>query len=69
MNPTLLRQLWALIENSQSSLLLALDDHSLIQWLLEQLSNQRSLNGKETECLSGYIQSRLSLIRDLAESR
>ncbi|HEY9878532.1 MAG TPA: hypothetical protein V6D29_08750 [Leptolyngbyaceae cyanobacterium] len=69
MNPTLLRQLWALIENSQSSLLLALDDHSLVQWLLEQLSKQRSLNRKETECLSGYIQSRLSLIRDLAESR
>lgn len=69
MTPTLLRQLWSLIESAQSSLLLTLDDGSLVQWLLEQLSQRHALNSSETECISGYIHSKLSLIRDLAQSR
>lgn len=69
MSPTMLRQLWSLIEKTQAHLLLKLDDASLAQWLLRQLSSQRSLNREETDIISAYIQSRSSLIRDLAHQR
>jgi hypothetical protein len=65
----MLRQLWSLVETTQSNVLLNLDDTSLVQWLLKQLINQRSLNHEETIIFSTYIRSRLPLIRDLARSR
>ena len=69
MTPTMLRQLWSLVENTQAKTLVTLDDASLVQWLLKQLKTSSSLNRKETDLVNDYIQSRLSLIRDLAEER
>lgn len=69
MSPLMLRQLWSLIETTQSNILLNLDDASLVQWLLRQITAQRSLDHQETNLLSAYIQSRLVLIRDLAQER
>lgn len=69
MNPFLLRQFWALVETTQSNVLLGLDDASLIQWLLSQLQQERSLNSQETSVLNDYASSKLSLIRDLAQER
>ncbi|MEP0856119.1 hypothetical protein NDI34_08735 [Trichocoleus sp. DQ-U1] len=69
MTPTMLRQLWALIETTQANMLLKLDDASLVQWLLKQLKQQRSLNSDETNIMTDYLHSKLSLIRDLAQER
>jgi polynucleotide 5'-kinase involved in rRNA processing len=69
MSPLLLRHLWSLIEATQTSTLLNLDDANLVQWLLRQVESQRSLNHQETDLLSHYIHSKLSLIRDLAQER
>mgnify|MGYP003402801005 FL=1 len=69
MTPVMLRQLWSLIETTQATLLVTLDDATLVQWLLKQLKTNSALNGKEADLLDEYIQSRLSLIRDLAEQR
>jgi len=69
MSPVMLRQLWSLVETTQSNLLLNLDDDSLVQWLLRQLTTQRSLDSQEADTFSRYIQSRLPLIRDVAHSR
>jgi succinate dehydrogenase flavin-adding protein (antitoxin of CptAB toxin-antitoxin module) len=69
MSPLLLRQLWSLVETTQASILLTLDDANLVQWLVGQFKNQRSLDHHETHALRNYIQSRLSLIRDLAQER
>ncbi len=69
MTPVMLRQLWSLIETTQATLLVTLDDATLVQWLLKQLEMNSALNGKETDLLDEYIQSRLSLIRDLAQQR
>ncbi len=69
MTPVMLRQLWSLIETTQATLLVNLDDDTLVQWLLKQLMTNSALNGKETDMLNEYIESRLSLIRDLAEQR
>jgi len=69
MSPALLRQIWSLVETTQTNLLLNLDDESLVQCLLRQLNTERSLDSYETDVLSRYIQSRLPLIRDVALSR
>lgn len=69
MNPFLLRRFWALVETTQSSVLLGLDDASLIQWLLCHLQQERSLNSQETIVLNDYASSKVSLIRDLAQDR
>ncbi|HBL60101.1 MAG TPA: hypothetical protein DDZ80_17025 [Cyanobacteria bacterium UBA8803] len=69
MTPTMLRQLWSLIEMTQTNLLLKLDDASLVQWLLKQFKQERSLNQEEVHILNDYLNNRVSLIRDLAEQR
>jgi len=69
MTPTMLRQLWSLVENTQATTLVSLDDASLVQWLIKQLKTNSSLNRNETDRAMDYIHSRISLIRDLAEER
>ncbi len=69
MTPTILRQLWSIVEATQSQVLLKLDDASLVQRLLKQTTTKALLDHNETNILSEYIHSRLSLIRDLAEDR
>jgi phosphoenolpyruvate carboxylase len=69
MSPTMLRQVWSLVEETQSHILLDLDDSSLVQLLVRQLKHRRSLNPAEATQYSHYIQSHLPLIRDLAQSR
>jgi hypothetical protein len=69
MSPTMLRQLWSVVENSQATTLVSLDDATLVQWLIKQLKTRSSLNCKEADLVNEYIQSRLSLIRDLAQER
>ena len=69
MTPTLLRQLWSVIEATQAQILLKLDDPSLVQWLLKQLKSERSLDNNETNILNEYLYSKLTLIRDLALER
>jgi succinate dehydrogenase flavin-adding protein (antitoxin of CptAB toxin-antitoxin module) len=69
MTPTILRQLWSVVETTQANTLLKLDDASLVQWLLKQTKSKASLDQNEVHSLSDYIYSRLNLIRDLAEER
>jgi hypothetical protein len=69
MSPSLLRQLWLLVESTQSAVLLRLDDASLVQWLNKQIKATIPLNSDEANLLDAYIQSRISLIRDLAQER
>ena len=69
MTPTMIRKLWSLVETTQASTLVALDDASLVQCLLKQVKTEAGINGKEADLLNDYISSRLSLIRDMAEAR
>jgi hypothetical protein len=69
MTPAVIRQLWSVVESTQAHTLLQLDDASLVQWLLKQTKKQTFLDGKETDILSEYIQSRLNLIREIAHER
>ncbi|MBD2570631.1 hypothetical protein [Anabaena lutea] len=69
MTPTIMRQLWSIVEAAQAVTLLQLDDATLVQWLVKQTTKQASLDPNETDYLCDYIQARLSLIRDLAYER
>ena len=69
MTPLMLRNLWSIVEATQSHFLLNLDDPSLVRWLVKQLYHQRFMNHAEENALVDYIQSKLPLIRELAEQR
>ncbi|BAY17290.1 hypothetical protein NIES2109_13910 [Nostoc sp. HK-01] len=69
MTPNILRQLWSVVETAQTMTLLQLDDSSLVQWLVKQTTTQVFLDSHEIDSLGDYIQSRLSLIRDIAYDR
>lgn len=69
MTPTILRQMWSVVETTQANTLLKLDDATLVQWLLKQTKDKASLDQNEIHILSDYIYSRLNLIRDLAQER
>ncbi len=68
MNISLLRQVWKVIEQTNFYELLSLNDTELIQRLLRQLETQNRLSQEETVLVQVYLSSKLSLIRDLAES-
>jgi hypothetical protein len=69
MTPTIMRQLWSIVEAAQTVTLLQMDDASLIQWLVKQTTTQALLDPNETDFLCDYIRARLTLIRDIAYER
>ncbi|WP_238393406.1 hypothetical protein [Myxacorys almedinensis] len=69
MPPLMIRQLWSLVETTQATTLVNLDDSSLVQWLLNLFGDQQALDAEESNLLANYIHTRISLIRDLAYDR
>lgn len=68
-NTSTLRYLWSVIEQTQASTLLRLNDTDLVKQLLKQLDTKKALSSEETCTLSAYLYSRIPLIRDLAIAR
>lgn len=69
MTPNIMRQLWSIVETTQTKMLLQMDDASLVQWLEKQTQTQVFLDNSDADFLRDYIQSRLPLIRELAYER
>jgi hypothetical protein len=69
MNPLLLRQFWNVVETTQANLLLHLDDSTLVHRLTHDLQRQQLLDASEETAVNHYIESKLPLIRDIAQSR
>lgn len=69
MNISLLRQVWKVIEQANLYELLSLNDTELIQRLLRQLEIKNKLSQEETVVVKVYLNSKLALIKDLAESK
>ncbi len=69
MNSSTLRRIWTLVEATQTSELLHLSDAELVQQLLLRLDEGIPLTNSEIEVISEYVQNRITLIRDLANSR
>ena len=68
-NSSTLRLIWAVIEEIPSGELLALADTALVKLILQQITRKIMLTGEEVCVLYGYIGSKTTLIRDIAESR
>jgi hypothetical protein len=69
LNPLRLRQIWTLVESSQASLLVRLDDPGLEKWLMRQFSKDVTLSTGESQAANHYIHSKLPLIREMAEQK
>jgi len=69
MSPALLRQFWNFVEQTQTGILLGLDDSALCQWLVAQFSKQHGLEPQQISCLRDYAATRINLIRDMAQTR
>ncbi|MDX2232839.1 MAG: hypothetical protein NW220_24625 [Leptolyngbyaceae cyanobacterium bins.349] len=69
LNTSLLRLTWSVIEDAQTTDLLALTDTGLVRLLLQKISSRSLLSGEEICCLYDYISSKSMLIRDMAQSR
>lgn len=68
-SPNMMRQLWTLVESTQVSTLLQFEDSDLVQFLLKRFKAQQLIDAQDASNLDTYIQSKLPLIRDLAEDR
>ena len=64
-----LRQIWLAIERIQTNSLLELSNLELMRQVQEKLEQQNVLNSAELKFAQNYIQSRILLIRDLAEGQ
>lgn len=69
LNSSTLRQIWLIIERTQTRILLELSDQELVRRLQEQLEAQISISDSELFAARNYIQSKVPLIRDFAEGR
>jgi|JI91814CRNA_FD_contig_21_7877261_length_462_multi_5_in_0_out_0_1 hypothetical protein len=69
LNPLRLRQIWTIVESSQASLLVRLDDPGLEKWLMRQFEKDATLSMVETQAVNHYIHSKLPLIREMAEQK
>jgi hypothetical protein len=70
MKTVLLRQIWSTVESTQAALLLQLDDRGLASLLVDRVAcDDQNLSYSEKDTLSDYVQAKLPLIRDMAQSR
>ncbi|OUL36910.1 hypothetical protein BV372_04530 [Nostoc sp. T09] len=68
-NSKILRQLWSVVEQTQTSTLVGLSDPDLVNQLLRQLESIQALSSEEMNSVNAYLFSRTQLIRDLACAR
>lgn len=71
--PSTLRQLWSVVIDTQTGILLQLSDaelvNQLVNQLVSQLSPQSPLDRQEVHVLREYVRLKTPLIRDLAQAR
>lgn len=69
MKPILINQLWHIIEETPTQILLSLDVRDLIEQMLSRLQTTNSLSPEENYLIRDYLQTKTPLIRDLAYER
>jgi muconolactone delta-isomerase len=69
MNSSILRHVWSIVEETQTTTLLKFSDADLIQQLLTQVKKKTILTNEEISIIDAYISSRVPLIRDIALAR
>lgn len=69
MNTTLLRQTWNVIETTNASELLEIEEAELVRQLVNRLDAQQPLADMERAVVNNYLHSKMGLIKDTAEAR
>ena len=67
MDTSLLRKLWSVVESAPSQRISNLDDSALLRWLTDLLESDPAFDPRNSSIVSNYIQTRMPLIRDLAQ--
>ena len=66
---SILRLVWAVVEEASPGDLLTLSDRMLVKRLSQNVTQKILLSDEEICSLDGYLDSKVLLIRDIAESR
>jgi hypothetical protein len=66
---SLLHQLWHIINETQTQIVLELDDLNLVKYISIELGKKRILSFEEDNLVRCYIAAKIPLIRDLANAR
>lgn len=69
LSPSLLHDLWQLIEELPSHPVMRLSDSRLISWLLAQVERRLILKKEDIHNIERYLDSHVLLIREMTESR
>ncbi len=69
LNSHTLRQIWLIIEQTHTRLLLELSDSQLVAQIQQQLEAEIFIPENELNAARNYLQSRIPLIRDTAQGR
>ena len=67
MDIQLLRRLWSIVESAPSQRFSTLDDSSVLHWIVELLQADPAFDSQNLPAVSDYIQTRMPLIRTLAQ--
>jgi hypothetical protein len=67
-NPYVLRLIWKAVSEINYQALLSLPDRDLSQVITDKVRDRVILDSEEAQKLDSYLNSRLLLIRDLAEA-
>ncbi|MEM8502696.1 MAG: hypothetical protein AAF716_06035 [Cyanobacteria bacterium P01_D01_bin.1] len=67
MDICLLRQFWSILEASPNQRLASLDDSSVSKWIVDILKADPTFDPGDLPAVSRYIQTRIPLIRDIAQ--
>lgn len=67
MDIRLLRQFWSILEASPNRRLASLDDSSVSKWIVDILKADPTFDPVNLPTVSRYVQTRIPLIRDLAQ--
>jgi hypothetical protein len=69
MDIQVVRELWSVVEQTETNLLLNLNDNDLVTQIINRLQQFKSLNPNQYRFAKSYVSARTVLIRDLAQSR
>ena len=63
----IIRAVWSSVETINKQALLHLSDTDIVQQIIEQVERILSLDNHERKSLSDYVNSKVKLIKDIAE--
>ena len=64
---TIMRQLWAIIQETSGKTVAGLNDSDLINQIIGKLNSKQHLSSEDCSIVSTYLRSRIPLIREITQ--